>query len=87
VNISQLCLISTSADAFVAYEKRHKAEPQRRGEVAKVRVCGIARRTPMRKPTTLHNPNTPFLFIKLLRKHLNSNLLSLLLLSYIFLRI
>ena len=41
-----------------------------------VRVCGIARRTPKRKPTTLHNPNTPFLFIKLLRKYLNSNLLS-----------
>jgi hypothetical protein len=40
------------------------------------RASGIARRTPKRKPTTLHNPNTPFLSIKLLRKHLNSNLLS-----------
>jgi hypothetical protein len=42
---------------------------------AYVRVCGITRRTPKRKPTTLHNPNTPFLSIKLLRKHINSNLL------------
>jgi hypothetical protein len=52
-----------------------------------VRICGIARRTPKRKLTTLHNPNTPFLFIKLLRKHLNSNLLSFIFIIPYFLRI
>jgi hypothetical protein len=41
-----------------------------------VRVCGIAHHTPKRKSTTLHSPNAPSLPIKLLRKHLNSNLLS-----------
>ena len=52
-----------------------------------VRVSGITRRTPKRKPTALHDPNTPFLFIKLLRKRLNFILLSFIFIILYFLRI
>ena len=51
-----------------------------------VKVSGITRRTLKRKPTTLYNPNTPFLFIKLLRKHLNFYLLSCIFIILYFLR-
>jgi hypothetical protein len=57
------------------------------GPESGVRVSGITRRTPKRKPTTLHNPNTLFLFIILLRKHLNFNLLPCIFIILYFLRI
>jgi hypothetical protein len=52
-----------------------------------VRACGITHHTPKRILTTLHNPSTLFLSIKLLRKHLNSNLLSFIFILLYFLRI
>jgi hypothetical protein len=55
--------------------------------VLAIRASGIARYIAKQNPITLYNPNTPFLFIKLLRKHLNSNLLSFIFIILYFQRI
>jgi hypothetical protein len=49
-----------------------------------VRAVGIARRTLKRESPPYTRLNIPFLFIKLLRKYIKSNLLSFILLSYNF---